>query len=97
MCKRYGNWDVDPNLTNLRKRKWKMEVRGESALAGGVGLFTSISCTKRRATAPDLVNTAVPFPYGLLFVIAIAASNVSTLSVQRTGPNISSVYLKHNQ
>ena len=52
----------------------------------------SISYWYLRAAPPDVVNIAVPFPNGLLLEIDIASSSVGTVSIVKTGANISSVY-----
>lgn len=52
----------------------------------------SISNWYLRAAAPEDVNRAQPFPYGLLFVILIASSKVGTVTIVKTGAKISSVY-----
>lgn len=52
---------------------------------------TSMSLVNFRAVAPFVVKIAVPFPYGLLLIMSMASSNVSTEREQRTGPKISSL------
>src|SRR6266704_4222814 len=46
----------------------------------------------RRAASPLDVKIAVPFPYGLALINAIARSTVSACSTDSTGPKISSRY-----
>ena len=45
---------------------------------------------KRRAASPLEVKIAVPLPYGLALISAIASSTVSARSTDSTGPKISS-------
>ncbi|MNF90283.1 hypothetical protein D3C84_728420 [compost metagenome] len=51
---------------------------------------TSISSWKWRAAAPERVNRAVPLPFGLALISAMASFRVSACKTQRTGPKISS-------
>jgi hypothetical protein len=53
---------------------------------------TSTSFSNLRAVAPDWVKMAVPLPYLLRLMRAIASSRVSTLTMVRTGPKISSLF-----
>src|SRR6266536_2556694 len=67
------------------------------AIGTGIGTLTPIIPTvtsrwNRRADSPLEVNTAVPLPYGLALIRAIASSRVSTLVTTSTGPKISSRY-----
>src|SRR5262245_14012673 len=67
------------------------------AIGTGIGTLTPIMPTvtsrwNRRAASPLAVKTAVPLPYGLALMSAIASSRVSTRVTTSTGPKISSRY-----
>lgn len=62
----------------------------------GIGTFTptwptSISEANFLAVAPFVVKIAVPLPYGLVLIMLMASSRVSTNKQMRTGPKISSL------
>mmetsp|Transcript_20782 Transcript_20782/g.46535 ORF Transcript_20782/g.46535 Transcript_20782/m.46535 type:complete len:389 (-) Transcript_20782:258-1424(-) len=62
-----------------------------------MGRFTPIcpastSCTNLRAAAPERVKIAVPFPYGLALISAMASSRFSAGKTCSTGPKTSVLY-----